>query len=108
VVYKAVNCGRTLVVAMHANLQSSSMHQERCGGLADFDGMRRAAAAAAPRPRLVPRRSRQQAVSNIAEISRIERSAADPATVKTTNRPKAWLKPESSIWWLALSIACTV
>ena len=74
---------------MHANSMCGEMQQGRCS-VCSYEGMRRVATPAAPRPQFV-RRSRPQAVTNIAEISRIERAAADPAAVKTTNRPKARL-----------------
>ena len=73
---------------MHAKHNCSHLQQGR-GSVVSYDGMRRVAPPAAPRPQPV-RRSRPQAVSNVAEMSRIERAAADPATVKTTNRPKVW------------------
>lgn len=74
---------------MHANPMCGETQQGRCS-VVSYDGMRRVAMSAAPRPQPV-RRSRPQAASSIAEISRIERTAADPAAVKTTNRPKARL-----------------
>ena len=62
------------------------------GGVASSATMACAASQARRRPRPQPlRRNRPQAVSNVAEISRVERAAADPAAVKTTNRPKARL-----------------
>ena len=76
---------------MHAKPNCIDAQQGMCG-VVSYDGMRRVALPAAPCPQPA-RRSQAQAVTNVAEISRIERVAADPATVQTTNRPKAsaWL-----------------
>ncbi len=73
---------------MHAKPNCIDSQQGRCG-VVSYDGMRRAAPPAAPARPQSARRSRAQAVTNVAEISRVERVAAGPTTVQTTNRPKA-------------------